>query len=66
MNQEQMKAAVKDHFQNKVMKANDYDNQVWDYVSDVPAVSCAPMPMPCERVTPEPRELRECDCEQRR
>lgn len=39
MNKDQMKAAVKDHFQNKVMKANDYDNQVWDYVSDVPKVS---------------------------
>ena len=39
MNKDQMKAAVKDHFQNKVMKPNEYDNQVWDYVSDVPKVS---------------------------
>lgn len=39
MNREQMKAKVKDHFQNKVMKTNEYDNQVWVYVSDVPKVS---------------------------
>ena len=30
---------MKDHFQNKVMKNNEYDIRVWNYVKDVPKVS---------------------------
>ena len=30
---------MKDHFQNKVMKNNEYDTRVWNYVKDVPKVS---------------------------
>lgn len=38
-NKEEMQAKLKDHFQNKVMKNNDYDIRVWSYVSDVPKVT---------------------------
>lgn len=38
-NKEEVQAKLKDHFQNKVMKNNDYDMRVWSYVSDVPKVS---------------------------
>ena len=38
-NKEEVQAKLKDHFQNKVMKNNDYDLRVWSYVSDVPKVS---------------------------
>lgn len=36
---EEIQAKLKDHFQNKVLKNNDYDIRVWSYVSDVPKVS---------------------------
>jgi|TARA_B110000305_G_scaffold233158_1_gene289179 hypothetical protein len=39
MNTQEMKDKVKDHFQNKVMKNNDYDTRVWLYVKDVPKVN---------------------------
>ena len=39
MNAEEVKAKVKDHFQNKVMKNNEYDTRVWMYVKDVPKVN---------------------------
>lgn len=38
MNPQEMKEKVRDHFQNKVMKNNEYDERVWKYVSDVPNV----------------------------
>ena len=39
MNTNEMKEKVRDHFQNKVMKNNEYDTRMWNYVSDVPKVS---------------------------
>lgn len=39
MNAQEVKDKVRDHFQNKVMKNNEYDTRVWMYVKDVPKVS---------------------------
>ena len=39
LNPQEMKEKVRDHFQNKVMKNNEYDVRVWNYVKDVPKVS---------------------------